>query len=176
LEGKNADLQVTAKLMLPQLLQAMPRSDVAISSGTAELKAHIVQTTQWAGTTNESANQNISGSLTVADFTGKFGSNEFRSFGATMDLDVGLTPQQAQVRKLAGKLTQGPNAGGSFDISATYGIADKAAQFNAKLTDFNQNGLGTFLEPMLAEKKLVSIAINGNASGQYLPSGDSAIK
>src|SRR5207237_4711902 len=80
-----------------------------------------------------------------------------------------------QVRKLAGKLTQGPNAGGAFDFSATL-LTNKSAQFSAKLTDFNQNGLRPFLEPLLAEKKLVSIGINGTASGQYNPTGDSALK
>jgi len=92
-----------------------------------------------------------------------------------MDLDVGMTPDQTQIRKLAGKLTQGPNSGGSFDLSATL-LTNKSAQFNSKLTDFNQNGLRPFLEPMLADKKLVSIGINGTASGQYNPNGDSAVK
>ena len=46
----------------------------------------------------------------------------------------------------------------------------------AGLSRFNQDGLRPFLEPLLAGKKLVSIAINGNASVQYEPDRSSAIK
>ena len=174
--AQTADLQMAAQVMIAKLLQVMPRSDVDISSGTAELKVHIVQTAQGPASGPKSALRNITGNLALADLTGKFGKNEFHSFGSTMDLDVGMTPQQIQVRKLTGKLTQGPNAGGTFDATATVETTNNAAQFTAKLTDFNQNGLGPVLQPMLAEKKLVSVAINATASGHYDPKGDSAIK
>ncbi len=40
----------------------------------------------------------------------------------------------------------------------------------------NQNGLRPFLEPMLADKQLVSVAINANTSVQHDPQGASAVK
>ena len=135
--------------------------------GTVELKAHITQ---------KQKAQTVTGNLALADFTGQFGKNELRSFGATMDLDAGMTPQQIQVRKAAGKLTQGGKAGGSFDLTATYDLSKKTADLTAKLVDFNQNGLGPFLQPALADKKLVSVAINANATAQYDPQGASAVK
>ena len=46
----------------------------------------------------------------------------------------------------------------------------------ANLSDFNQNGLRPFLEPLLADKKLVSISVNGSASVQYEPDGTSSVK
>ena len=49
-------------------------------------------------------------------------------------------------------------------------------QLTANLSGFNQDGLRPFLEPLLAGKKLVSVAINGNASVQYAPDQSSAIK
>ncbi len=42
--------------------------------------------------------------------------------------------------------------------------------------DFNQNGVGPFLEPMLGDKKLVSVAINANANAQYDPQAASSVK
>src|SRR6185436_20124350 len=131
-EAKNADAQVIGQVMLAKLIQAMPQPDVNVSSGKAELKAHVIQTTQAPNTKNESTSQNITGALTVTDLTGKVGKNEFRSFGSTVDMDVGKTPEQTQVRKLGGKLTQGPNAGGAFDLTATL-LSNKSAQFTAKL-------------------------------------------
>ena len=103
---QNMDLQIVAQAALAQLLQAVPQPDMRVASGTVDLKAHVTQ---------KQKAQTVTGSLALADFTGKFGKNELRSFGTTMDLDAGMTPQQIQVRKAAGTLTQGGKAGGSFD-------------------------------------------------------------
>src|ERR1051326_3537650 len=92
-----------------------------------------------------------------------------------MDLDVAKTPKEIQIHRVAGKLTENGKPGGAFDVSGTYGM-DKSAQITAKLNDFNQDGLRAFLEPMLSDKKLVSIAINGAANVQLNPQGDSAVK
>jgi uncharacterized protein involved in outer membrane biogenesis len=166
-DGTNADLQVTVQANLPRVLEAMPRPDVAMSSGMAELKGRVTQKEKM---------QTVTGALVLADLTGKFGKNEFRGFGTTADLDVVKNDQLIQIRKATGKLTEGGNAGGSFDISGQYNLDKKSGQITAKLTDVNQNGLRAFLEPMLADKKLVSISLNGTASAQYDPQGDSAVK
>ena len=163
----NAEAQLEVQLMLAQLLQALPRPDLHVTSGTAQLKARVTQTNQ---------NQNVTGSFTLADFTGSMGSNNFQNFGASGNLDLGMTPQQVLIRKLDGKLTQGQNAGGSFNLSGTYGLSNQAAQLTAKLVDFNQNGLRPFLEPMLTGKQLTSIAINADATVQYDPKAASVIK
>jgi hypothetical protein len=165
--NQTADMQLDAQLMLARLLQALPRPDVKISSGNAELKARLTQTQK---------EQNVTGNLTLSELTGSYGEYNFRGFAATADLDIGMTPQLAQIRKVAGKLSEGGKAGGSFELGGTYDLTRKTAQMTAKLTDFNQNGLRPFLEPLLVEKKLVSVAINANASTQYDPQGASSIK
>ena len=73
-------------------------------------------------------------------------------------------------------MTDDGNAGGAFEISGKCNTARRSTQLTASLSGFNQNGLRPFLEPLLADKKLVSIAVNGNASVQYDPQGSSAIK
>jgi uncharacterized protein involved in outer membrane biogenesis len=163
----NADVQATAQLALAPLLQGVPRPDVSVSSGTVELKTHVTQ---------KQKTQAVTGSLALANFSGRFGSNEVRSLGTSVDFDVGMTAQQIQIRKFTGKLTQGANVGGSFDVSGTYDLVKSNANLSAKLTDFNQNGLGPFLESAMGDKKLVSVAINANATAQYDPQGTSAVK
>ncbi|HWW03641.1 MAG TPA: AsmA family protein [Candidatus Acidoferrum sp.] len=162
----NADLQLDAQVMLARLLQALPRPDLDVSSGTAELKAHITQ---------KGKNQDVTGNLALADFTGKVGSNAFNKFGMTADLDVGMTPQDVQIRKIAGKLTQGGDAGGDFSVSGKY-LTNQSVQLTLKLADFNQNGLRPFLESALAGKTLTSIALNADASVQYDPQAASSVK
>ena len=162
-----ADMQIAIHAALAQLLQALPQPDMSIASGTVDLKTHISQ---------KQKAQTITGTLALADFTGQFGKNTVKSFGTAVDFDVAMTPQQIQLRKAAGKLTQGAKAGGTFDFTATYDLTNKTASLTARLADLSQVGLGQFLQPMLADKKLVSIAINGNASVQYDPQGASAVK
>jgi hypothetical protein len=165
--GGNADMQVALQALPAALCQALARSGTSFSAGTVELKGRVTQ---------KQNTQTITGKLVLANLTGQAGQNQFHDFGSTMDLDVSKTPEQIQINKISGKLTQGGNAGGTFEIAGKYNTARETAQLTASLSGFNQNGLRPFLEPLLADKKLVSIAVNGNASVQYDPKGSSAIK
>jgi len=161
-----ADFQLNGRMLLPRLLEAVPMPGTSVSSGTAEFKAHLTQKQQT---------QNVTGNFALTDFSGRFGSNVFRSFGTTADFDIGRIPQEIQIRKVTGKILQGTAPGGTFDLSGTY-ATNQATVLNAKLDNFNQNGLGTFLQPMLGDKKLVSVALNANAAIQYRPKGASSVK
>jgi hypothetical protein len=161
-----ADFQLKGQVVLARVLQAFPRPDLKVSSGSMDLTAHLTQ---------RKAEQNVSGKMTLADFTGQVGSNNFSAFGASADLDIGMNPQQVQIRKLAGNLTQAGTSGGAFDVSGTYGLSNKITQLKAALTGFNQNGLRPFLEPMLTDKKLVSVSLYGKATVQYDPNAASAV-
>jgi hypothetical protein len=167
LAGGNADLQVALQASPAALCQAIPQPGMNFSSGTVELKGRVTQ---------KQNTQTITGKLVLANLTGQAGQYQFRNFGSTMDLDVSKTPEQIQINKITGKLTQDGNDGGAFEIAGKYNTARESAQLTASLSGFNQDGLRPFLEPLLANKKLVSIAVNGNASVQYDPQGSSAIK
>jgi hypothetical protein len=164
--NQTADFQLKGDVSLVRLFQSFP-PDMSASSGALNLAAHITQ---------KQKQQNVTGNLNLTDLSGQFGSNVLQSFGMTSDLDVGITPDQVQIRKLTGKLTQAKNPGGTFDLSGTYGLSNKATQLTAKLTDFNQNSLRPFLEPMLADKKLTSVTLNANAAVRYSPDTASTIK
>jgi hypothetical protein len=163
-----ADLQVTVQATLARLLDLFPQPDTAISSGTLDLKGHVTQT--------QGGNRRIAGSVALADFTGHVGKNALQAFGTTMDLDLGMTPAQVQIQKAVGKVTQNGKPGGSFEMGGTYNLSSKAAQLTAKLTDFNANGLRSFVEPLLADKKLVSVALNATSTVRYDPKGSSSVK
>jgi uncharacterized protein involved in outer membrane biogenesis len=167
LAGGNADLQVALQASPAALCQAIPQPGMSFSSGTVEWKGRVTQ---------KQNTQTITGKLVLANLTGQAGQNQFRNFGSTMDLDVSKTPEQIQINKITGKLTQDGNDGGAFEIAGKYNTARESAQLTASLSGFNQDGLRPFLEPLLVDKKLVSIAVNGNASMQYDPQGSSAIK
>jgi hypothetical protein len=163
----NADLQVTLKTSLPRLLPLLGQTNFAVSSGTAELKAHVTQAGQA---------QAVTGTLTLTNFTGKVSGDEFTEFSTTMALDVNKTPEQIEIRKANGVLVENRKAGGSFDVSGNYSLRNKPSQLTVKLSGLNENGLRPILAPMLAGKKLVSVALDGTASAQRGANGDSAVK
>ncbi len=167
LADASADAQVTLQASLTGLCKAFPMTGVSVSSGTVELKGRVSQ---------KQNTQTVTGQLTLAELTGQFGNNSLRGFGSTMNLDISRTPEQIQIKQLDGALTQGGIVGGNFNLTGSYDPGHKTAQLAASLSGFNQDGLRPFLEPLLANKKLVSIAINGNASVQYDPNQSSAIK
>ena len=163
----SADLQVTLQGSPPMLAPLLPQSGVSFSAGTAELKGRITQ---------KHGMQTVTGRLVLANLTGRAGSSRFRSFDSTMDLDVNQTPKLIQINKINGTLGSGGAAGGEFAVSGQYDIARSSARLSARLTGFNQNGLRPLLEPLLADKKLVSISADGDVTVEYDAEGSSAVK
>ena len=162
-----ADLQITLRTTIARLLQLIGQSNIVATSGVAQLKAHVTQREQT---------QTVAGDLTLTNFTGKIAGNEFTNFGATVTLDVSKTPEQIEIHKAAGALSQGKNGGGDFDLSGAYSLTNKPSQVAVTLSGFNEYGLRPFLQPLLANRKLVSVAVAGTASVQRNPNGDSALK
>ncbi len=160
------DLQLALQASFVALGEALA-SGTSFTAGTAELKGRITQ---------KQNTRNITGDLTLANLTGQAGQSRFRNFSSTMALEVSQTGDQVQISKINGQLIGNGSGGGHFEISGKYNTARGSAQLTATLSDFNQDGLRPFLEPLLADKKLVSVALNGNASVQYDPRGSSAIK
>ena len=163
----NADLQVTAQVALATLLQAVPLPGMTVSAGTVDVKSHVTQMQKA---------QAVTGSLALANLSGRIGTNELSNVGTAVDFDLATAAQQIQLRKLTGKLTQGDSVGGTFDVSGYYDPVKTNANLSAKLTDFNQRCLGVFLEPALGGKKIVSVSINGSVAAQYEQQGASAVK
>ncbi len=167
LAKNDADVRVALQASLATLVPLLGRPDVSASSGTVDLKGRFTQKQQA---------QTVTGNLNLAEFTGQFGETRFKTFGTSLDLDVNLTPEQIQINKITGKLTQAGKAGGGFELSGSYDTGGKAARLTARLSDFNQDGLRPFLEPLLADKKLVSIDLLGTVSAQYDPAGHSTVQ
>ena len=166
-ESAKADMQLALKTSLPRLLPLVGQTNYAVSTGTAELNAHLTQTGEA---------QAVTGTLVVTNFTGSVSGDAFTDFSTAMTLDVNKTAEQIEIRKASGTLGENRKAGGSFDVSGNYSLKSAPSQLSLKLTGINENGLRPILAPMLAGKKLVSVAVNGTASAQFSANGDSAVK
>jgi len=163
----SADVRLQGTVFLDRATRLMPMPDLAVESGAVHLQARIQQ---------KGDDLNVVGSTTLTNLQGKFGTTEFRGFATAANIDVGMNTCQVQIRKAEGTLSEGGKAGGSYSVSGTYNLTNNAAQITARLSDFNQNGLRPFLESALADKQLVSVSLNGDATVQYQPDAASAFK
>ncbi len=164
--SKSADMRVVLDGALPGLIKLAGETNASASSGKLGLNGRI---------TKSGEAETVTGTLSLADFTGRYGSYRFDRFGSTMDLDVTVQGKQLQIRKADGKVTSGANSGGAFSVAGNYNLKDRKGQFDLKLADFNQNGLRPFLESMLHEKKLQSVSLNSTASAR-LDGSNAAVK
>ncbi len=163
----DADAQVKLSATLARLLQALPQPGMSISSGGVELNARVTQ---------KQKTQTLAGDLTLTNFNGQIGQNNFLGYSSRLKLDVANSPEQIQINQVAGSFSQNGKSGGDFDLSGIYKPAQKSADVNVKFSGVNENALRPFLEPSLAGKKLVSVSVNGVISGQYNPQAASAVK
>jgi len=163
----SADFQVKLQAALARLLQALPQPGMSLADGDLELTTHLMQKAQT---------QTVSGDLTLTNFTGQIGKNDLRNFASTVSFEVSNSPAQLLIRKLAGSLSRDGQTGGAFEISGAYQTAQKSAAVKLTLAGVNENTLAPFLQPLLADKKLVSVEINADLSAQYDPQGASSVK
>jgi uncharacterized protein involved in outer membrane biogenesis len=163
----DADAQIKLSATLARLLQALPQPGMSISSGNVELDARVTQ---------KQKTQTFAGDLSLTNFSALIGQNDFLGYSSQLKLDVDSLPEQIQINQVAGSFSKDGNYGGEVSLSGTYKPAQQSADVNIKLSGLNENLLRPFLEPLLAGKKLKSVAVNGVVSGQYNPQAGSAVK
>ncbi len=143
LATSDADAQVNLSATLARLLQALPQPGMNIASGDVELNVRVTQ---------KQKAQTLAGSLSLTNFNGQIGKNEFLGYSTQLKLDVANSPEQIQINQVAGSFSQNGNSGGEFNFSGTYQPAQKSAAVNAKFSGVNENALRPFLEPLLTVK------------------------
>lgn len=162
-----ANLQVTAQVAVSGLLTVLPQQGAEFSSGTLELRSHLLKT---------QTSQTTTGQLTLSNLRGRYADYHFNSFGSSADWDVTLQNQDVVIRQLKGNLRDGDNPGGNFDLSGQLNLTTQAGQLSLKLAGLNQNGLRPFLESALGDKKLRSVSLDSTASVNASANGDMSLK
>jgi len=163
-DGK-ADLQLKLHALLARLLKSFPQPAVDLSTGELGLGVRLTQT---------QAVQSVTGDLTVTNLSGQVGGNALREFATALHLDLSRSGDRLEIREVAGSLCGG--SGGRFEISGLCGLTNQSADVKLKLVGVNQNALQPFLQPLLADKKMVSVSINSEIAAQYHPPGASVVR
>ncbi|MGI8966821.1 MAG: hypothetical protein ACR2H1_12150 [Limisphaerales bacterium] len=166
-KSSDADLQLVLDAMLPKLFALLNRPELNASGGALKFSGQVKQ---------KNKTQTVTGNFAMANFTGQSGDSHFENFSSTMDADIEKKEETIQIKRFAGNLKQGEEAGGSFDVSGNYNLEKKSGLLDLKLKELNQNAARPFLAAMLGDKKLVSISINGNASAKLDSTKSSLVK
>jgi uncharacterized protein involved in outer membrane biogenesis len=167
LRAAGGESQLALRASLPGLCAVFPQPQVKVSSGNLEFQGRVEQNTNT---------QTLAGTLTLTNFTGQIGPNIFQDFGSVVELEARRSPEKIQIDRLAGALTQNGNAGGRFRLDGSFDPATGATQLSAALTDFNQNSLRPFLDPLLGGRQLNTVTVNGRVSAHYDPRQSSVLK
>src|SRR5439155_210393 len=167
MDGGDLSAQTTIEASLPGLLKVAALPQLSASAGTIKLTALALRKGQETS---------ASGNFGLGDFSGRSGDYQFQNYQTTLDFDVGLKDQVAQLRRVALAVRQGFESGGSFDVAGKYDMARKSGEFSFTAVDFNQNAVRPFLTPALAPNKLVSMSLNAKGSASYNAQGDSSVK
>ena len=161
-EAHDADLQISAQAALNQLATLVPQTNFTCSAGNLTATVRVTQ---------KQTTQNVTGQLALTEFTGGYGDYRLNTYAATFDLDLWLKGRQLEIRKAVGRLLQG-----QLDVSGNVDLDKKAGQVNVKLTDFKENDLRPFLQPLLGDKKLVSVSLTTDVSAGFMATGDTSVK
>ena len=77
----DADLQLNAKLMLPQLAETLPLPNLKLSAGGAELKTHVIR--------KQNA-QTLTGNLALTDLAAQFSGSTLRALQTLREVYAGI--------------------------------------------------------------------------------------
>lgn len=166
LDAKTTEAQFKLDGALPAVLKALSRSDANATSGALNGQLQVKQ---------KGEDQSVNGKIAIVSFTGQYGEQKFNNFGLSTDLDGQKKGVEMEI-KSAGTLTGAGKPGGNFDVSGKFDSEKQTGQFDLKLANVNENAVRPFLEPMFPGKQLVSISINGNASGRKTSADDARVK
>ena len=141
-----------------------------VSSGIVNAQAKLV---------SQQAGKQLSFELgsQLENFSVGSGSNQL----SQVKIDLALTGKATDLKQFnlsSYKLQVGQQGRPPITLSgsATYDLTAGTAQLTAALASVNQDALRPLVQPMLADKTLVSAAVQANASVNYNPSGASQIK
>ena len=173
----DADLDTELDASLVEAVKFVPMPDLALSDGVVSFKGRISQKNLTpAQAKAPSMDQTVTGTLKLANFTGRFASNVFDRFETAVDLSLALKENVAQIKQCSGALKQAGQPGGAFDVTGNYQLTNGAGEVTLKLTDLNQVVLRSFVAAALGERKLDSVSISANTTARYDAKAGSGVR
>jgi type II secretion system protein N len=160
LEKRNFGVQISADAALPELLAQAKMEGVKVTAGGLRVTANVIGATD--GTI-------ASGQAVVERLTGNVSGTELQDFQATVDYNVEITQNVAQIHRASIAMAQGFNRGGAIEATGRMELDKQAGALTFKIVDLNQFAMAPAMKSALGDKKLVSIAVNGSGTAKFSP-------
>lgn len=167
LTGKDFRVRANLDVALPELLRQYPLPSIKATGGSVTFNGLLTQ---------EGEKRNLSGTLSLNDFTGQSGGLQFQNYQAGLESDVQLQGDQVLIKRANLSVHQSFASGGAGNVSGVYDLKKQTAQLKLSGFDFNERALEPFLAPALAPRKLVSGGLTANGDVTYDPAGQSTVK
>ncbi len=119
----------------------------------------------------------LRGDLKLADFLVSDPAGQLPKVPLTAEMRVNAAMRDsvAKIGEFSGRIDQGDQPGGSFDVNGSYDLQRQSGQVTLKVTDVNQNALRPLLASRLGDQTLKSISISAATTASYDAKGDSTV-
>jgi len=163
LNRKETGAQFSGEVNLPAVLNEFPVEGVRSATGGVRLAGAF---SAKEGTTNVSAN------VSLANFTGSVRDMEFRDYQASVNLSADIAGSTLSIQKLGITAQTAYAAGGSFDLTGRYDLAQGGGEVSYKAVNLNESALGPLVASALKPNRLVSVSIDINGAAKFTPTLD----
>ncbi len=163
----NLRLRASLELDLPAALRQYPIPQLAINAGTFK----------WNGlASREKQALSVVGSLSLADFTGRYADLAFDRYQAVLNCDLELKEDRLRIQRAHLDAREAFEAGGTADLNGVYDITHRSFQIAFSSVGLNHHMFGPFLQPYLNPYRLILDGLNSSGQLSYDPVGASSVQ
>jgi hypothetical protein len=165
-ETGEATVQLSADGSVARLFTLVSLTDTTAASGQLKMSANY---------TDVGGKRKANGSISIEDFTGKYGEYSFTNFLAAFDYNVEIEKQLVEIHRAGARFARGINAGGNVELKGKYDLEKESGQFTYQTTDLNQYTIAPILTPSLGENRLISISVSASGEARLDPASESTV-
>jgi uncharacterized protein involved in outer membrane biogenesis len=168
IDTEEADLTIAVESNLANLAPPDPESSIQVARGVAQLNARVRQTQEGV--------QEIAGTFTLSDFTGRYDDVVLEQWAASAELDLLKRGSLVQIRKANSRLQVQGERAGDLDVAGEYDLEAERGRLTLSLAGVNQLALRPFVPPGETEMQLLSGMVRGDLQAVYQADGASDIR
>lgn len=172
LASQAMQLETTTEAFLTPAITLLHLPDMKLQSGSVKAAINVNQTIA-----NKTTNMTVTGTITLADLSGKLSTLQLNKLQTVTDLNLELVnAQDLKISKLTTAIQHAGKPAGNLDATGTYSLAKSSGKIDYTLTDLNENLLGTLVASSLTNATLNSISISSKGSAAFDPATSTSLK
>jgi len=172
LASQAMQLETTTEAFLTPAITLLHLPDMKLQSGSVKAAINVNQ-----AIVNKTTNMTVTGTITLADLSGKLSTLQLNKLQTVTDLNLELiNSQDLKISKLTTAIQHAGKPAGNLDATGTYSLAKSSGKIDYTLTDLNENLLSTLVASSLTNATLNSISISSKGSAAFDPATSTSLK